>query len=186
MEENNRTPENEGGEVTLKKAVMATLGTVAGAVEKAADAISSVVSRENIDKMAEKGEQAVKSARDFGTDAIRQVVGFGQEAFSKVKDTFRQEEDDDVRASLSRAADTLSDAMEKAREAVARAVSLENIEETGKGLMGELNEQKEKMAAFVQKMKRVAGEEAEMAKQELEDMLAEDAPESDGSDGETP
>ena len=45
MEENNKTPDTQGVEKTIKKAVMATLGTVAGAVEKAADVVSSAINK---------------------------------------------------------------------------------------------------------------------------------------------
>lgn len=171
MEENDKIPEKEGFEQKIKKAMMATLGTVAGVVEKAADVVSSAVTKENIDKMAEKGEQTLQQAKDFGTSAFRQVKEMGQDAYDKVKDSLSGEEEDDIRFSLNKAADNLTDAMDKVRNVVSRAASYEKMEEIGNSLLKEIGEQKDKMAGLVQKMKDVAREEAEMAKEELQEIL---------------
>lgn len=186
MEENNRTPEEQGLEQKIKKAMMATLGTVAGAVEKAADMVSSAVTKENIDKMAEKGEQALQQAKAFGTSAFRQVKEMGQDAYDKVKETLSGEEEDDIRFSLNRAADSLTEAMDKVRDAVARAASRESMEEMGNSLLKEIGEQKEKIASLVQKLKDVAREEAEMAEEELREILDGEPEEEKPEDAETP
>lgn len=186
MQENGNRPEEQGFEQKIKKAMMATLGTVAGAVEKAADVVSSAMTKENIDRMAEKGEQAFEQAKAFGTSALKQVKEMGQEAYDKVKDSLSGDEEDDVRFSLNKAADNLTEAMDKVRDAVARAASREGMEQTGGDLLREIGEQKDKMSAFVQKIKDIAHEEGEMAKEELKEIMDQDAPNEETAEEKEP
>ena len=50
----NKTNQNQDN--PLKKAAMATIGALSSAVEKVADAIGEVATKENLDKFAKKGE----------------------------------------------------------------------------------------------------------------------------------
>ena len=176
---NQQPPKDENGlENTVKKVIMATVGTVAGAVEKAADVITNAASKENIDKLTEKGEKTFQQVKAFGESAVQQVKEFGNETYDKMKQAMDKEEDDDIRHSLSRAADGLRDALDKAGQALSRATSKDSIEKAGSSLLSELNSHKEALTGFIQKMRDVANEEGEMIQQELKEM-EEDVPQPD-------
>lgn len=164
---------NGGIEDTLKKAVMATIGTVAGAVEKVGDVISGVVNKENIDKMAHKGEETFKQVKDFTVDTANTVKDFTVKTYDKVKHAVVTPGEEEVSGALNRAADSLKDALDKARGALQRTAGRGNVEKVGNSLLQEMNEQKESMEAFIQKMRDIATEEAEMVKQELAELEAQ-------------
>ena len=171
---NNATPHNDneshsGVEETLKKAAMATIGTIAGAVEKVGDVLSGVVNKENIDKMAQKGEETYKQVKDFTVDTAHSVKDFTVEAYDKVKQVVTPAEED-MSGALSNAADNLRDALDKARSALQRTANRTGLEKAGNSLLHEMNEQKEALEGFIQKMRGIAQEEAEMVKQELQEM----------------
>lgn len=172
----NRRPE---GEHPVKRAAMATIGTVADAVEKAADMLSGVINKENIDRMAKKGEET-----------IGRVADFGESVFEKVKHALDSREAEEMRESLSDAADGLRRALEKAGDALQRAVDRgDEGGESGK-LMEELNRHKEQLGEFIRKMRAAAREEGDMVaeewaklKKELEEEQA--ALRADDSDEQT-
>lgn len=61
----------------LEKIAKAGIGAVGSAVEKSKEALSDFVSKENLDQLADKGE-----------DVIKQVQSFGEAAAKKVKDAW--------------------------------------------------------------------------------------------------
>lgn len=57
----------------LKKIAMAGIGAVTNAVEKSKEAIESFATKENIEHLAEKGEDALKQVQTFGEETARKV-----------------------------------------------------------------------------------------------------------------
>lgn len=159
-------------EETLKKAVMATIGTLTDAVEKLGGVIAGVVNKENIDKMAQKGEKTFKQVKDFTVETAHTVKDFTVDTYDKVKQAMTPAEED-VSSALTSAADSLRDALDKARLALQRTASKENMEKVGNSLLQEMSDQWEALEAFIQKLRDIAEEEAEMVKQELKEMEAE-------------
>ncbi len=156
-------------EETLKKAVMATIGTLTDAVEKLGGVIAGVVNKENIDKMAQKGEKTFKQVKDFTVETAHTVKDFTVDTYDKVKQAMTPAEED-VSSALTSAADSLRDALDKARLALQHTASKENMEKVGNSLLQEMSDQWEALEAFIQKLRDIAEEEAEMVKQELEEM----------------
>lgn len=75
--QNGHEEQTPGFEDKLRRAILAGIGVVADTVEKSRDAIASFTSKENIQTLAEKGEQT-----------FEQVLSFGVEAIDKVKKTW--------------------------------------------------------------------------------------------------
>ena len=65
--------DHESFEQKLKEIVKASVGAIATAVEKSKEAITEFVSKENMQHLSEKGEQALKQVQSLGEDAAKKV-----------------------------------------------------------------------------------------------------------------
>lgn len=143
----------------LKKAAMATIGAVTGAVEKVADAIGDLASKENIDRMAKKGEEVFDQVKEFGAQTYEKVK-------TSISDSMTGEplELDAAKEQLGRLLDDLRASTAQAREALDKAVSEENFEDWADKLSQGLREERQRfdrLAARVRAALRPAAPEAE-------------------------
>ena len=74
--ENKNPPSNDN---PLKKAAMAAIGAISGAVEKVAEVLGGATSQENIDKMAKKGEGTYDAIKGKSEDIFKRVKDFSAE-----------------------------------------------------------------------------------------------------------
>ncbi|MDO5022890.1 MAG: hypothetical protein Q4E07_06095 [Eubacteriales bacterium] len=77
-------PQNDFGD-TIKRVAMTAIGGVADAAEAIAKGVQSAANKENIDRLAQKGENAVKQVKDFSESAAKQVLDFGSDTVNKIK-----------------------------------------------------------------------------------------------------
>ena len=166
----NSKREDDGFEQSVKRAAMATIGTITEVVEKMADAVGNIANKENIDKMAQKGEETFKQAKDLGASAVKQVKDFGTEAYGKAKSAVNNT---DTRSALNDAADSLRDAFEKAREAVCNAIDEDSPDKTSNKLREDLEKDRERIGDFISRLRTAAKEEGEMVSKEMEAMRRE-------------
>lgn len=89
----NQTNQNEKGQDhPLKKAAMATIGAISSAVEKVADVIGDVATKENLDKFAKKGEDTYNVIKEKSGEVFTQVKDFSVSTYEKVKDAMEDPE----------------------------------------------------------------------------------------------
>ena len=175
-EKNGGKKEDSALEKSVKRAAMATIGTITEVVEKVADAVGNIANKENIDKMAQKGEDAFKQARDFGVSAVKQVKEFGAEAYGKAKSAVTNT---DTRSALNDAADSLRDAFDRARDAVCSTVDEDSPDKTSSRLREDLEKERERIGDFISRLRSAAKAEGEMVSKEMEAMKQEELKEKE-------
>lgn len=136
-QDHNKTPAEDN---PFKKAAMATIGAVSGAVEKVADAIGDLASKENIDKMAKKGEEVYGQVKEFSAQTIEKVK-------TSIGDTFSAEPLDVEAAKeqlhqlMGRAEATIKEAGQRLHQ----VVSKDDFEEWAEALSHSIKEEKSKI-----------------------------------------
>lgn len=186
-EEKNKTPE---GDHVLKKAVMMTVGTIANAVEITADVIGRAVTKENLDRLADKGEKAMQKVMNFGEETFKQVSEKGTQAVEAVKKAFKEEEkpaEEEQQKELIHIKDMLYSEAEilycNMEEAVENIMSLPNKEASDrlmKQFFEKLHEQKDVLVAHLLQIKQeVQAEKEKAACQDGEEPVGAAAQDSD-------
>lgn len=83
--QDNQQSDNKEKNSFVKQAVMVTLGTVAGAVEKVGSVVSDLAKKENVERFAQKGEETVDSIKELSSSAYEKFKAFSSSAYEKVK-----------------------------------------------------------------------------------------------------
>ncbi len=149
----NRNP--PGNDHPLKKAAMAAIGAISGAVEKVADAIGEATTQENIDKMARKGEDVFRKVKDFGAGAAEKV----KHAVDETKAQQRSEALGHARDALAEALEGLRTLAAQGKEAVSGAIDSESFKKFTDDLSRGLKAGKEEIERLVRRVRELEADE---------------------------
>jgi polyhydroxyalkanoate synthesis regulator phasin len=161
--ENKNPPGNDN---PLKKAAMAAIGAISGAVEKVADMIGEATSRENIDKMAKKGEGTYESIRGKSEDIFKRVKDFSAETAEKVKRAVDQPQAEQPGNAVQQAKDALAEAIEglrtmagQSKEAIGKALDSESFGKFTDDLSRGLKAGREEIERLVRRVRELETDE---------------------------
>lgn len=150
----------------LKKAAMAAIGAISGAVEKVADMIGEATSQENIDKMAKKGEGTYENIKGKSEDIFKRVKNFSVEAAEKVKHAVDQPQTEQPGNAVQQAKDALAEAIEglrtmagQSKEAISKALDSESFKKFTDDLNRGLRAGKEEIERLVRRVRDLETEE---------------------------
>jgi polyhydroxyalkanoate synthesis regulator phasin len=180
-----------GKDNPLKKAAMAAIGAISGAVEKVADMIGEATSQENIDKMAKKGEGTYESIRGKSEDIFKRVKDFSTETAGKVKRAVDQPQAEQPGNAVQQAKDALAEAIESLRtmvgqskEAISKALDSESFGKFTDDLSRSLKAGKEEIERLVRRVRELETEEDADAKDDDDADGIDESQISEPKDGE--
>lgn len=162
--ENKNPPSNDN---PLKKAAMAAIGAISGAVEKVAEVLGGATSQENIDKMAKKGEGTYDAIKGKSEDIFKRVKDFSAETAEKVKAAFNDPQTEQY-ASVQHAKDALADALEglrtmaeQSKKAISKAVDSESFSKFTDDLNRGLKAGKEEIERLIRRVRELEADDVE-------------------------
>jgi epoxyqueuosine reductase QueG len=164
-------PENEeqdGIEDKLKRIAYAAIGGVADVADNIAEAARNVATKENIDRLAVKGEKAVKKVKEVSENVAKQAVSLSSDAIEKIKSIIDEIEIDDPKEQLTDIKHDIMDSLNNAEEALDDMPD-DNKEEY-QGIIKELSRQKDEISALVKKLRKITEEENRRIKEEKEEL----------------
>ena len=184
---NTQNPNNE--ENPLKKAAMATIGALSSAVEKVADAISDVATKENLDKFAKKGEDTFKVIKEKSGDVFTQVKDFSVNTYEKVKDAVDDPEvkqfttTEEAKSAMHSALNGLRATAEKGAHTLSDAAAMgkEEFHELAGNLSQELKAGKDRFDKLLHRVRTLEAEAEAKAKREAAADNDEDGEMGDGN-----
>lgn len=184
---NTQNPNNE--ENPLKKAAMATIGALSSAVEKVADAISDVATKENLDKFAKKGEDTFKVIKEKSGDVFTQVKDFSVNTYEKVKDAVDDPEVkqfttiEEAKSAMHSALNGLRATAEKGAHTLSDAAAMgkEEFHELAGNLSQELKAGKDRFDKLLHRVRTLEAEAEAKAKREAAADNDEDGEMGDGN-----
>ncbi len=172
---------NEVGD-TIKRATMVAIGGVANAAEAIAKSVQNVATKENLEKLAQKGEQAVKQVKDFSESTAKQVKDFSESTAKQVKDFSSEtmnkmkkakeenEENEEIfDVDIESIEDDIIASLKKAEDLIDRYLNKDKSDEKVK-IVRELLKQKEEINNIKNKMSVIIEEEKERIKREKEEL----------------
>ena len=108
----NQEPENKEKNSFIKQAMMVTLGTVAGAVEKVGSVVSDFAKKENVERIAQKGEETVDSIKEISSGVYEKLKAISASAYEKVKHAIAQNNEAMTEVRVNRSAEEAYRAIE--------------------------------------------------------------------------
>ena len=173
-----RVPPSEDN--PFKKAAMAAIGAISGAVEKFTEAINDATTQENIDKMARKGESTYDAIKVKGEDIFKRVKEFGSETIEKTKgavndtQTQRHASAAEAKNALAEAIEGLRTMAQQSKDAISSAVDSQSFREFTDDLNRGIKAGKEEIEKLIRRVRELeADEDADSDNDDDEDGIDE-------------
>lgn len=164
----------------FKKAAMAAIGAISGAVEKVAEAINEATTQENIDKMARKGESTYDAIKVKGEDIFKRVKDFGSDTAEKAKGAVNGTQAErhaaaaEAKNALAEAIEGLRTMAQQSKEAISSAVDSQRFRELTDDLNRGIKAGKEEIEKLIRRVRELeADEDADTDDDDDEDNIDE-------------